>query len=290
MSNEKIAMRVSINTIIWNVILTVFKAFAGILGHSTAMLADAAHSLSDILSTVVVMVGVKLAGKKADHDHKYGHERFECVAAIILSVMLLATGVFIGIAGIEQLTASNTEESFSPGLFALIGAIISIAAKEGMYWYTRAAAKKINSGALMADAWHHRSDALSSVGSFVGILGALLFGLNFLDSIAAIVICLFVAKVAFDIFRDAVGKMTDRACDEETVQKMRDVILAQEKVLGIDLLKTRLFGDRIYAEVEILVDGDSTLKDAHETAHVVHDAIEHEFVKIKHCTVHVNPS
>ena len=283
-------MRVSINTIIWNVILTVFKAFAGILGHSTAMLADAAHSLSDILSTVVVMVGVKLAGKKADHDHQYGHERFECVAAIILSVMLLATGVFIGIAGIEQLTASNTEESFSPGLFALIGAIISIAAKEGMYWYTRAAAKKINSGALMADAWHHRSDALSSVGSFVGILGALLFGLNFLDSIAAIVICLFVAKVAFDIFRDAVGKMTDRACDEETVQKMRDVILAQEKVLGIDLLKTRLFGDRIYAEVEILVDGDSTLKDAHETAHVVHDAIEHEFVKIKHCTVHVNPS
>lgn len=291
-NNEKIAMRVSVNTIIGNAVLSGVKLIAGIFGHSTAMLADAAHSLSDVLSTVVVMISVKLAAKKADKDHPYGHERFECVGAIILSLVLLATGAGIGWEGVSQIMENGfagDADAALPGLVALIAAVVSLAAKEVMYRYTRAAAKKINSGVLMADAWHHRTDALSSVGSFIGILGARLFGLASLDAVAAIAICLFIAKAAFDVFREAIGKMTDKACDDKTDAQIREVILAQKNVLAVDELKTRIFGDRIYVDVEISVCEKNTLQVAHEIAHTVHDAIEEEFKQVKHCSVHVNP-
>jgi cation diffusion facilitator family transporter len=291
-TNVQIAVRVSAVTIIGNILLTTFQVIAGIVGNSAAMIADAMHGLSDGLSTIVVIVAVKLAAKKEDKDHHYGHERFECVAAIVLSVFLLATGAGIGYAGVQRIINggfAQAEASALPGVIALVGAVTGIAVKEAMYWYTRAAGKKINSGVLMADAWHHRSDALTSIGSFLGILGARMFGIVALDSIAAIITCLFILKVALDIFRNAAGKMTDKACDEETEAKIREVILAQEKVVRVDELKTRLFGDKAYVEVEIAVDGDSVLRDAHAVAHVVHDAIEREFESVKHCAVHVNP-
>ena len=287
-TNENIAISVSVNTIIGNALLTVFKMFAGIYGHSSAMIADAVHSLSDVLSTVIVMVGIKFANRKPDKNHPYGHERFECVAAILLAVLLFFTGAGIGWAGIGQIMSGEYGGATIPGMIALAAAVATIISKEAMYWYTRQAAKKINSGALMADAWHHRSDALSSVGSFAGILGARL-GFPLLDPIAAIVICVFIIKVAFDIFKDAIGKMTDKSCSEETEEKMRQVILSHETVLGIDLLMTRLFGDKIYVDAEIRIDDSTTLHDAHETAHNVHDAIEAEFPNVKHCSVHVNP-
>ena len=158
-----------------------------------------------------------------------------------------------------------------------------------MYWYTRAAAKKINSGALMADAWHHRSDALSSIGAFIGILGSRM-GYPILDPIASLVICLFILKAAYDIFQDALAKMVDKACPEEVVNQMREIILAQEGVEGIDDIKTRLFGAKMYVDVEISVDGDKTLRAAHEIANRVHDAIEDAFPEVKHCMVHENPT
>ena len=288
-SNEQIAMRVSIDTIVGNVILSGFKLFAGITARSSAMISDSVHSLSDVLSTIIVMIGIKLANQKPDKEHPYGHERFECVAAIILAVLLFVTGVGIGWAGIEKVFARNYEELAIPGLLALIAAIISIAVKEGMYWYTRFAAKKTDSSVLMADAWHHRSDALSSIGSFIGILGARL-GFPILDPIAGIVICLFILKAAFYIFRDAVGKMTDKAADEKIETKMRKIILSRESVIGVDLLHTRLFGDKIYVDVEISVDGTKALSEAHDIAQRVHDIIESEFPKVKHCTVHINPA
>jgi len=288
-SNEQIAMRVSFNTIIGNVILSGFKLFAGIYAHSSAMISDSVHSLSDVLSTIIVMIGVKLANQKPDKEHPYGHERFECVAAIILAVILFVTGAGIGWVGIEKVLAGNYGELAIPGMLALAAAIISIVVKEGMYWYTRNAAKKINSSVLMADAWHHRSDALSSIGSFVGIYGARL-GFPVLDPAASIVICLFILKAAFDIFRDAVGKMTDKAVDEKIEIKMREVILSEESVIGIDLLNTRLFGDKIYVDLEISVDGTKPLNEAHNIAQRVHDIIESEFPKVKHCTVHINPA
>ena len=288
-TNEQMAMKASFITILCNIFLTVFKLFAGIVGNSTAMIADALHSFSDMYTTIIVMVGVKLANKEADKKHPYGHERFECVAAIILSIILVLTGIGIGWAGIQQITASNHGEMTVPGLIALVAAIVTILVKEAMYWYKRGVALKINSSALMADAWHHRSDSLSSIGTLLGILGARL-GFPILDPLAAIFICLFIIKVAIDIFRDAIGKMTDSACDEEVEAEMRKIILAQESVMDIDCLRTRVFGDRIYVEVEISVDGSYTLDKAHDVAHYVHDAIEAEFPKVKHCTVHVNPA
>ena len=158
-----------------------------------------------------------------------------------------------------------------------------------MFWYTRAAAKKIDSGALMADAWHHRSDALSSVGSFAGILGARM-GYPILDPIASVIICGFILKAAFEIFMDSINKMTDASCDDEVIEKIKNLTLAQNGVIKIDQLKTRLFGDKIYVDVEIQVDGDILLREAHEIAHNVHDAIENNIPKVKHCMVHVNPN
>lgn len=288
-SNEQIAMRVSLNSIIGNVILSALKLFAGIFAQSAAMVSDAVHSMSDIFSTVIVMMGVRLSNKESDEDHPYGHERFECVAAVVLAAILFATGAGIGWTGVQKVIAGSYGKLATPGLLALIAAIISIVFKEAMYWYTRIAAQKIDSSALMADAWHHRSDALSSVGSFIGILGARL-GFPILDPLACLVICLFILKAAVDIFRDAVGKMTDKACDDQTNIEMREVILSQEAVERIDQLKTRLFGDKIYVDVEISVDGSASLEKAHGTAQCVHDAIEAKFPKVKHCMVHVNPS
>jgi len=288
-NNEQIAMKAGRITIYCNIVLTAFKLFAGVVGNSTAMIADALHSFSDLYTTIIVMIGVKMANRKADKEHPYGHERFECVAAIILSAVLVLTGAGIGWAGIQQIIARDYGERAIPGVIALIAAIVTIILKAILYTYKRGVAKKINSSALMADAWHHLSDSLSSIGSFLGILGARL-GFPILDPLAAIVICLFILKVAYDVFRDAIGKMTDKACDEETENKMRKIIIAQESVVGIDVLRTRLFADKIYVDVEISVEGSTTLHKAHETGHLVHDVIEAEFPKVKHCTVHINPT
>lgn len=288
-TNEQIAMRISWNTIIGNAILTAFKLLAGLYAHSSAMVSDSIHSFSDVLSTIVVMVGVKIANQKPDKEHPYGHERFECVAAIILAVMLFITGLLIGWGGIQNIISGNYEGLAVPGTLALVAAVVSIVTKEIMYWYTRAGAKKISSGALMADAWHHRSDALSSIGSFAGILGARL-GFPVLDSVASVVICLFILKVAVDVFVDSIKKMTDQSCDDAVVEEIRAVILSQESVLGVDKIKTRLFGDRIYVDVEIRGDGDASLYEAHNVAQHVHDAIEKQFPRVKHCMVHMNPA
>ena len=288
-SGDAVAMRVSFVSIAVNIALSLIKLFAGLIAKSGAMVSDAVHSASDVFSTLVVIVGVKLAGKQPDKEHPYGHERMECVASVILAVVLAATGFGIGMSGIEKIIYPDKYELAIPGVLALIAAVVSVIVKEAMFHYTKRAARKINSGALMADAWHHRSDALSSVGSFAGILGARM-GFPILDPLASVIICVFIEKAAVEIFKDAVDKMIDKACPEETVEQMRGVILDTEGVLGIDELKTRLFGSKIYVEVEILMDASKTLVEAHDTAEAVHDAIEQTFPEVKHCMVHVNPS
>ena len=285
--HEKIAVNVSTVTIVINLALAGFKFLAGFLAHSGAMVSDAVHSASDVLATFIVILGVKLAGRDADRDHPYGHERLECVAALILGVILAATGLGIGWSGIQKIIGG--EALVVPGTLALIAAVVSIVVKEGMFWYTWLAAKKIDSSALKAEAWHHRSDALSSVGSFAGILGARL-GFPALDPVASVVICLFILKAAWDIMADALGKMTDHACPPAMVQEMADSILSQPGVLGLDTLNTRLFGDRVYVDVEIQADGDLPLKVTHATAQAVHDTLEQTFPQVKHCMVHVNPA
>lgn len=285
--SKKIVMKVSGVTIAGNLLLSLMKLLAGIFGHSGAMISDAVHSASDVFSTIVAVIGINISRKKSDKDHQYGHDRLECVAAIILAVILFATGIGIGLNGIEQIL-KGVEGSKAPALIALIAAVISIATKEWMYWYTRSAAKKINSGALMADAWHHRSDALSSIGAFIGILGARM-GYPILDPIASVVICIFIGKAAYDIFKDAIDKMVDKSCDEETIQEMREVISNQNGVQNIDSLQTRLFGAKIYVDIEIAADKTLSLENAHAIAQSVHDAIEKNFPLVKHCMVHVNP-
>lgn len=284
---EQTALRVSSVSIVGNILLSGFKLFAGFAAKSSALISDAVHSASDVFSTIVVMVGIKVAHRAADKSHPYGHERMECVAAMLLAVLLAATGFGIGAAGISQIFSGRYLPP-APGLLALAAAGISILTKEAMFWYTYFAAKRIHSSALMADAWHHRSDALSSIGSFAGILGARL-GLPILDPLASVGICLFILKAAWDIFRDAIGKMTDHSCDDVTVAKLQELILEQEGVLGIDDLKTRLFGDRIYVDIEIRADGNKTLTEAHDIAQRTHDAVEAYFPTVKHCMIHVNP-
>lgn len=289
MENEKIALKVSLTSIIVNVFLTIIKLFAGVVGHSSAMISDAIHSASDVLSTFVVIIGVKFSNKEADANHPYGHERLECVAAIILAIMLAATGLGIGISAIQRISKYKESSSFiMPTLITLLAAVISIVTKEILYWYTRGAAKKINSGALMADAWHHRSDALSSIASFIGVFGAR-HDFPLLDPITSVVICLFVLKVSFDIFKDAIDKMLDKSCDQETIEHITNIILKENGVINIDDLKTRLFGDKIYIDIEIGVAGHLPLIDAHEIANNVHDNIESSIPLVKHCMVHVNP-
>lgn len=286
---EKVAMKVSFVSIVTNVILSVFKLFAGFFAHSGAMVSDAIHSASDVFSTFVVIIGIKISSKESDKEHPYGHERMECVAAIVLATILAITGLGIGSSAAEKLIAGHYETLVVPGMLALIAAILSIVVKEAMFWYTRINAKRIDSGALMADAWHHRSDALSSVGALIGIGGAQL-GFPVMDSIASLVICIFILKAAYDIFKDAVDKMVDKACDEETEEQLKSCALAQDGVLGIDLLHTRTFGNKIYVDIEISADGNMSLFEAHNIAEQVHDSIEQSFPKVKHIMVHVNPA
>lgn len=285
---EKIAIKTSVVTIILNFALSVFKLLAGILGNSLAMVSDAIHSASDVFSTMVVIIGVKISSKAPDKNHEFGHERFECVAAIVLAIVLFATGAFIGYGGINNIITGSYNTALAPTALALSAAIISIVVKEGMFWYTWAASKKINSGALKADAWHHRSDALSSIGSLIGIVGAMC-GVPILDSIAAIVICLLIIKAAIDVFIDAMKKMTDEACDEKTESEIAEFIMSCEGVKNLDSLMTRLFGNRIYVIAEIACDKDLPLFEAHEIAERVHDELEKKFPLVKHVTVHVNP-
>ncbi|MCM1524189.1 MAG: cation diffusion facilitator family transporter [Ruminococcus sp.] len=288
-SSEAAAVKVSGISIAVNASLTVLKLAAGILGRSGAMISDAVHSASDVFSTFVVIIGVKLAGKKADRDHPYGHERMECAAALILAMFLGIVGFGIGAEGIKKITAGNYGDMEAPGILPMAAAVISVAVKEWMFRYTAVTAKKINSGALMADAWHHRSDALSSVGAFAGILFSRL-GFPVMDSIASVIISVFIVKAAYDIFKDGLDKMVDHSCDEETEKNILTAALSVGGVEGIDDLKTRLFGNRMYIDLEILVQGDLKLKDAHAIAEQVHDVIEKTFPDCKHCMVHVNPT
>lgn len=285
-NNEKIAIKVSVISIILNCLLTLIKFISGVISKSSAMISDSVHSLSDVLSTFVVIIGVKISNKKVDSDHPYGHERIECVSAIILSGMLFIIGALIGINGIKNVT--NSSNLVMPGVLALIASIISIISKEAMYQYTIRVSKKINSAALKADAWHHRSDALSSIGSFIGILGSRL-GFKIFDPLASVIISLCIIKVSIDIFKDAIDKMVDKSCDKEVIDKVISVIEKNESVKNIDDIKTRQFGNKAYVDVEISVDENLLLKDAHKVAEEIHNSVENEINIVKHCMVHVNP-
>ena len=286
---EKTATRVSTVSIIVNLLLAAFKFAAGAIGHSGAMISDAVHSSSDVLGSLIVIAGVKMSEKSSDKDHPYGHERMESVASLILAGILAIAGFSIGKEAFLSVLHGRYATAAVPGVLALAAAIVSIVVKEAMFWYTRVNAKGIRSSALNAEAWHHRSDALSSVGALIGIGGARL-GIRVMEPIASIVICLLILKVAVDIFREAVDNMVDHACDSETEAAIRSCAAEQEGVVSVDIIRTREFGRKIYVDLEISADGSLTLCAAHDIAERVHDKIETAFPEVKHIMVHVNPA
>jgi len=286
--NYNSSMKVSFISILINILLSGFKFIAGIIGSSSAMISDAVHSLSDVLSTIIVIIGIKFSNRESDKTHQYGHERFESIATLFLSFILLVTALTIGYNGILKILKGINGNIKVPTMIALIASIISIITKEWMYQFTKNVATKVNSSALLADAWHHRSDALSSIGSLIGITFSIL-GFPILDKIASLIICLFIFKVGYDILKDSIEKLVDKSCDEKLINEMRDLILKTDGVLNLDLIKTRLFGTKIFVDVEISADKNLTLEMSHKIAHNIHDKIEENFKSVKHCMVHVNP-
>lgn len=281
-----IGIKISIISIILNIILSVLKIFAGIFSHSSALISDGVHSASDVFSSIVVIIGLNISHKKADKEHPYGHERMESICALFLAIILIATGFGIGFSGVKNIVTHTIQEV--TGYLALISAIVSIVVKEVQYQYTRIIAKRQHSDSLMADAWHHRSDALSSVGSSIGVIGAMA-GLPILDSIASIVISFFVIYAGYEILKEAINKLVDKSCSDEVVSEIENVITSQEGVMGIDEFRTRLFGSKIYVDVTILIYGNTLLSEAHAISERTHDAVESAFPDVKHCMIHIHP-
>lgn len=281
------AKKVSYISIAVNLGLTLYKFVSGILGNSQALVSDAVHSASDVFSSIIVLIGIRFAAKEADEYHPYGYERFECVAAILLSFLLTATAVGIGYSAATSIIFGEYEAAELPNFVALVAAIVSIAAKEGMYWYTRYNAKKINSTALMADAWHHRSDSLSSVGALIGIAFSM-FGFHIMDPIASLVIFVLIMKAAIEIFVDAINKMTDASVDKKVLKKYKDFINNNPDVKSISQIRTRKFGPRVFVDLEIALDKSLCLYEAEGIAKTVHDSMEKRFPEIKHIMVHVS--
>jgi len=287
-TDTQIAIRTSYGSIIINLILSLIKLIAGLLAHSSAMISDAVHSASDVFSSIVVILGINIASKESDEDHPYGHERYEPVAALILANILLVTGILIGINGAKVLINHTYVNNEIPGRLALFAAVLSIITKEALYWYTRFQAKRINSSALLADAWHHRSDSLSSIGALIGIIFARL-GMLYMDSVASLIICVFILKASIDIFREAINKLVDHSCGEQFNVEINSCIRSVAGVCDVDKIISREFGNRVYVDIEISVDGSLTLTSAHNIAEAVHERLELAFPVVKHVTVHVNP-
>ena len=280
----EIGVRVSKNTIIGNFILAFIKILIGFIARSTAMLADGMHSLSDVITTIGVIIGLKLSHKEADKSHPYGHEKIESITSLFLAIVLFLVAISIGFSGIIKII---NHSYVTPGFSAIIAAIISIIVKELMYWYTIKYANQINSPSLKADAWHHRSDALSSAGALIGIAGARM-GYTFLDPLVAIIIALVIIKVAFDICKQSIAQLIDEAASEDDVQVIIDKINSIDGIYEIKNLKTRQHSNRLYVDVDISVDATLTVEEGHNIASYVHNLIE-EDSRIKHCMVHVNP-
>ena len=288
--DESAAIRkMSFVSVAGNAVLSGFKFFAGVTGNSGAMISDSIHSFSDVITTLIAWIGIKASKKEADAAHPYGHERIECIASLLLGIVLLGTGLGVGKVGLENIFSGNYQALAVPSAIALVAAVVSIVSKEAMYWYTRYYANLIHSSAFLADAWHHRSDAFSSIGSLIGIAGAMM-GYPVLDSVASVVICLFIVKASYDILKDGVVKLLDTSCGESYDKKLADYISGQEGVVCVDSLRSRMFGNKVYIDLEIQVDGEKSLREAHQVAERIHDDVEKTFPDVKHIMIHLNPT
>jgi len=275
-----------------NLILTIGKVIAGIVGHSSAMVADGVHSLSDLVTDMIVIIFVKISGKEKDNTHQYGHGKFETFATMIIGFALLIVGVGIGWTSAEKIYMSlNGELIDKPGFIALYAALISIASKEGLFWYTKVEGKRLNSQAMIANAWHHRSDALSSIGTALGISGAILLGDNWriLDPLAGVIVSFFILKVAWDIAKPSIDELLDRSLPDKTQKEIEQIITDTDGVISFHGLRTRKIGDVISVEMHIQVDRYLTVEVSHQMATTIENTLRERFGANTHVIVHIEP-
>ncbi len=291
-SRERDIYRVTIIGSIVNLLLLIFKFIAGFAGHSSAMIADAVHSLSDFFSDIVVIVMVRLSAKPEDKDHDYGHGKYETLASLIVGLMLAIVGLGIFYNGVSTTIAFFNGESIGqPTWIALIAAIVSIFAKEGIYRYTIYKERAIHSSALIANAWHHRSDALTSVAALVGIGGAMILGSKWavLDPIAAAVVSIFIIKAAYDLIKPNLDELLEKALSEEQKQGISKIVLDTPGVVGMHRLRTRRVGNNLAIELHIKMDGNMSLRQAHEIATEVEKRLKQAYGNDIHTGIHMEP-
>ncbi len=289
MDRAKEIYKVSIISIIANVFLTIFKAIFGMMFNSYSLVSDALHSLSDVISTIGVIIGTTFAKKEIDEDHNYGHEKYESLAGLFLAIFLIVLSAFTLSSAVKEIVdILGGSETIPPSKFALFAAFVSIVVKEAMYRYTVAVAIRIKSPALKADAWHHRSDAFSSIASFVAIIGSML-GFAICDPIGSIIICIIIFKVGGSILKESIDQITDKAAPDELTNEIKGKILENKDVLSISEIKTRIHASKLYIDVSITVNKDITVYDSHEIAEQIHRDIEESYEDVLHMTVHVEP-
>jgi len=275
-----------------NVALLAFKFAAGVLGHSSAMIADAIHSLSDFITDVVLLAFVHMSAKPQDEDHDYGHGKYETFATLIIGLAIMAAATGIIISGVDKLVDwVGGRQLAAPGWLALAAALLSIVVKEVMYRYTVRRGKTLDSPALVANAWHHRSDALSSIGAAVGIGGAILLGNRWtvLDPLASVVVGLMLLKVAIGLLRSSVGELTEHSLSSEVEKEIEDIICSYPDVSDPHNLRTRRIGNRFAIEVHVRMDGNTTLTAAHNRATAIEQRIRQRFGKQTHISIHMEP-
>ena len=291
-TRENSIYRVTIAGSIVNFFLTTFKFIAGVVGHSSAMIADAVHSLSDFITDIIVFVFVRISSKPADRSHGYGHGKYETLATAIIGCVLLGVSVGILIEGIKKIIeVFNGGTIEAPGMIALVAAAISIIFKEAVYRYTIYKGKSLHSQAVIANAWHHRSDAFSSIGTLLGIGGAIFLGEKWriLDPVAAIIVSIFIAKVAFDILIRSLEELLEHSLPKDIEDEIIDIILSVEGVTAPHHLRTRRIGNNLAIEVHIRMDGDITLSRAHQMTSVVEWMLKERFGKETHVNIHTEP-
>lgn len=281
----RIASRITWLTIILNTILSITKIGIGIISSSTAMIADGVHTVSDVASSLGIIVGFIISNKPEDSKHQYGHEKAESIAGFVLSLMLISVGIKIGYSSIELMISGTTK---IPGRLALWAALASIVVKEFQYRITMNQGKRINSSALMADAWHHRSDALSSVGTLIGIGGARL-GYKILDPLAGFIVSVIVVKVGIDLFLKGYNELMDSSIEEEELTQISNAILKETKIEEINNLKARRHGSKVFIDVEVCVDPNISVLEGHDIAEDVEKVIYDNLDNVKKVLVHVNP-
>ena len=289
---EKKIYRVTLMGSVVNVILLVFKFIAGILGGSAAMIADAVHSLSDFLTDIVVIAFVRISSKPEDEDHDYGHGKYETLATSIIGLALLMVGLYIFYNGARQIwDVMHGAEIEQPGLVALIAAIVSILLKEWTYRFTVSVGKKVESPAVIANAWHHRSDALSSIGTAIGIGGAILLGKGWavLDPVAALVVSVFIVKTALGLLSTSSGELLEKSLPKEVEKKIVDIVESEPEVSEVHHLCTRRIGNNIAIEMHIRMPGEISLKDSHTRASNIERKLRQHFGEHTHINLHVEP-